>query len=156
MAWRHFFASRSWFGFVTGRGLVEKWLSSDSVPLVEKAIGFLSLHQRHFPGSVATLLEPYEKRDGEWPARLRTVMERANLHADRRFFELFLRLIKNGTLDEFGERLGAQITFWHMLRGMGKERPEWIPEVLASKLLRRLEVVRTGDVELKGGTIPGL
>lgn len=155
MAWRQFFGSRSWFGFVTGRGLVEEWLSSDSDALVEKMIGYLSLHQRHSPGPVAALLEPYEKRDGQWPARLRTVMKRANLHADRGFFELFLRLITSGTLDEFGERLGAQITFWHMLRGMGKERPEWIPEVLASKLLRRLEVVRTGDVELKGGRFLG-
>ena len=146
MAWRHFFGSRSWFGFVTGRGLVEEWLSSDSDPLVEKTIGYVSLHQRHFPGRVGALLEPYEKGDGEWPTRLRTVMKRATLDADRGFFELFLRLIKSGTLDEFGEGRDALVAFWDM----GTEHPEWIPEVLACTLLRRLEVVLTSDVEFRG------
>ena len=57
------------------------------------AVNYLRSHQRHAPGRVAALLEPYVDRGGAWAPRLRSLMEWANHHTSRRFFDLFLRLV---------------------------------------------------------------
>ena len=44
-------------------------------------------------------------------------------------------------------------TFWDMSYTLGKNRPEWFPEVLACRLRRRLAVIRTAGKELRRGEL---
>ena len=146
IAWQRFFGSPSWFEATDRHGVIEDWLASDNDRLNDTAVSYLGRHQRHAPDRVAALLEPYADRGGEWASRLRFIMGWADLHTSRRFFDLFLRLVDNGALDE----VQAPNTFWSRLRALGKKRPDWIPEVLAHRFRRRLAVVRADGGDLRG------
>ena len=150
IAWQRFFGSPSWFEATDRHGVIEDWLTSDNDRLNDTAVIYLRRHQRHAPDRVAALLEPYADRGGEWALRLRSLMEWADHHTSRRFFDLFLRLVDNGTLDEAQGPIAANATFWDMLHDLDKNRPEWIPEVLAHRFRRRLAVVRADGGDLRG------
>ncbi|MDD9981462.1 MAG: AAA family ATPase [Gammaproteobacteria bacterium] len=155
LAWRKFFGSAPWFAFVDRRGVVESWLDSGNDQLTNLAMSYLNVHHRHSPDRAATLLEPCADRGGQWSVRLRNFMQWAELHKSRRFFDLFLHLVDNGTLDEAGGPIAVNSTFWSMLYGLSENCPEWIPEVLAHRLRRRLAVMHAagetlGNWELLG------
>ena len=143
IAWQRFFGSPSWFETSVRRGVIEEWLASGNDRLNDTAVSYLGRHQRHAPDRVAALLEPYADRGGEWALRLRSLMEWADLHTSRRFFDLFLRLVDNGALDEARGPIVVNSTFWDMLHGLSEDHPEWISEVLAHRLRRRLSIIRT-------------
>jgi len=69
-------------------------------------------------------------------------MQWADLEHSRRFFELFLRLIDDGTLDNTRGPIASNSTFWLMLYNLSEARPDWIAEALARWLLRRLAILR--------------
>ena len=155
VAWRRFFESRSWFAFADRHAIIEGWLASDNDRLVSAALSYLCRHDVHAPDPVAALLEPYADIGGKWTARLQRFMESADHHASRRLFDLFLHLIDNGTLDEARRRDLANGTFWSMLTGLGENRPEWVPEVLAHRLRRRLAVIRSAGEDAGSRELPG-
>lgn len=155
LAWRRFFESPSWFAFAERRGVIEGALAADDERTARTALGYLGRHQRQAPDPVAGLLEPYAGVGGAWTARLRSFMEGAAPQASRRFFELFLRLIDDGALDEARGRGRPDATFWSLLRGLGEQRPEWVPEVVARRLRRRLAVLRSAREDLGGYEAPG-
>ena len=155
VAWRRFFESDSWFAFADRRGIVEGWLAADNDRLASAALRYLGRHDAHAPDLVAAVLEPYADIGGKWTDRLRFFMESANHHASRRLFDLFLHLIDNGTLDEARRRNAAHGTFWGMLTSLGKHRSEWIPEVLAHRLRRRLAVMRSAGEDTSSHELPG-
>ncbi len=155
LAWRRFFESPSWFAFAERRGVIEGALAADDERLARTALGYLERHHRQAPDAVAGLLEPYADAGGAWPARLRSFMEGAAPQASRRLFDLFLRLIDVGALDEARGRGGPDATFWSMLRGLGEQRPEWVPEVVAHRLRRRLAVLRSAREDVGGHESPG-
>ena len=151
LAWRKFFGSVPWFAFVDQRGVVESWLGSDEDPFTNLAMRYLTVHRRHSPDRAAALLWPYADRGGQWSVRFRDFMEWGELHTSRRLFDLFLRLVDNGTLDEACGPTAENSTFWSMLYGLSESCPEWIPEVLAHRLRRCLAVMRAA-----GGVPPEL
>ena len=153
LAWRWFFTSRPWFAEVDRQGLIEKWLTSENDRLTDMAMRYLQFHQRHSPDRVAELLEPYADLGGDWALRLRSLMERAQHHTSRRFFDLFLRLLDNGVLDEARDRFATNGTFWLMLYGSGEARPEWVPEILGHRLRRRFNVMRAARTDMRGGQL---
>ena len=155
IAWQRFFGSPAWFEMTDRRGMIEDWLDSNNDRLVALAVIYLKRHQEHSPDRVAALLEPYADRGGEWALRLQSLMEWTDLHTSRRFFELFLHLVDNGTLDEARGPIAVNDTFWSMLYPLGKNRPEWVPEVLAHWLRRRFAVIRVADGEFRARELIG-
>ena len=155
LAWRRFFDSASWFAFTDRHGPTGGWLAADNDRVAGAAVGYLRRHHRHAPDRVAALLEPYADLGGDWTPRLRAFMERADHHASRRLFELFLRLVDNGALDEARGRTAANATFWSMVRGLGEQRPEWVPEVVAHRFRRRLAVLQATGQDLGSPGLPG-
>ena len=155
-AWQRFCTATGWLDFADRRGVVEGWLTSDNPRLVDTVVGnYLRIHQQHAPERVAALLEPYTEHGGLWALRLRYLMQWADLHTSRRFFDLFLRLVHNGVLDDARGPVAMNSTFWDLLYPLGKNRPEWIPEVLACRLRRRLAVMRAAGKNLCSGEILG-
>ena len=141
LVWNRFFSSQPWFQIADREGLVAEWLASDNDRLVDVGANYVRVHQRHSADRVAELLEPFVGRDGNWPQRLSFIMQWADLEHSRRFFELFLRLVDDGTLDD-ARGLATNSTFWSMLYGLPEARPDWTAEVLAHWLLRRLSIIR--------------
>jgi hypothetical protein len=142
LAWYWVFGSKSWFHLIDHLCFVAGWLASGNNGLMNMGVNYLRFHQRHAGDRVAELLEPYAGKGSEWNDRLRYVMEWADHENSRRFFEFFLRLIDDGTLDEARGPIASNSTFWSMLYGLAKARPGWIPEVAAHWLKRRLAVLQ--------------
>ena len=147
LVWNHFFSSQQWFQIADQKGLVAGWLSSENDALVNIGVNYVSFHQGYSGDRVAEFLEPFVGKGGDWPQRLCSIMQWANYGKSRKFFDLFLRLIDDGTLDN-ARASAVNGTFWLMVYGLGEERPEWIPEVLAHWLLRRFSIIqKTVDSE---------
>ena len=145
MVWNYFFGSQSWFAIADAKGLVSDWLASENEALVNIGVNYARFHQRHSGDRAAELLEPFVGRGGKWPQRLSQIIQLADLKNSRRFFDLFLRLLDDGTLDE-ARASAVNGTFWLMVYGLGEERPEWIAEVAAHWLLRRFSIIqKTAD-----------
>ena len=123
LVWNHFFSSQSWFQIADREGLLTEWLASDNNRLVDMGANYARVHQRHSGDRVAELLEPFVGRDGDWPRRLSFIMQWADLGNSRRFFDLFLRLVDDGTLDD-ARGLATNSTFWGMLYGLPEARPD--------------------------------
>ena len=147
LVWNKVFFSQQWFQIVDRKGLVADWLSSENDALVSAGVNYVQSHQRHSGERVAELLEPFVGKGGNWPQRLSQVVQLANLENGRRFFDLFLRLIDDGTLDD-ARGSAVNGTFWSLLYSLAKARPDWIAEVTAHWLLRRLSIIR----EIKDAT----
>ena len=151
IAWQRFFGAPSWFEMTDRHGVIEDRLTSGNARFANLAVDYLGRHQRHSPDRAAALLEPYADRGGEWALRLRSLMEWADHHTSRPFFDLFLRLVDNGTFDEARGPIAVNTTFWDMLHDLGENRPEWVPEVLSHRLQRRLAVTRASGEDLRKG-----
>ena len=149
MVWNHFFGSQSWFAIADAKGLISDWLASENEALVNTGVNYVRFHQRHSGNRVAELLEPFVGRDGQWPQRFDHIVQIADLSNSRRFFDLFLRLIDDGTLDNKRDSFASNGTFWLLVGRVEKKRPEWIPEVLAHWLLRRFSIIQ--NTEDSGG-----
>ena len=147
LAWRKFFGSSSWFDFADERGLIAGWLTSGSDGLEDMAVTYLAVHHGRAPDRVAALLEPHADRSGAWPARLRGFFQRARFQSSRRLFELFLHLIDNGVLDDEHRAIAKNRTFWSMVYSLSRSRLEWLPEILAHRLRRRLSVLQVAGEE---------
>ena len=147
MAWRRLLASPSWFAFLDDKGMVSRWLASGSDRLVGLAVHYLDMHQRDSPDRVAAALDPYADVGGDWLPRFRQVMVYANYGSSRPFTELFLRLLDNGVFDKDCEpashnQASHNHVFGSVFRDLIRNRPEWIPEIVAHRLRRRMDILR--------------
>ncbi len=146
IAWRRFRGSSSWFTFADERGEIRGWLASGNDRLVNKAVNYLINHQRHSPDRVVALLKPYADSGGQWVPRLQSIMGWARHHTSRRSLDFFLELLDNGTLDQLHEPTARGTAFWSMPHDLIEHCPEWVPEILARWLRRRLAIIRaTGE-----------
>ena len=137
LVWLHIYRSKSWFAFIDEYGLIEGWLASDADGIADMAVHYLRAHERHRPDRVAELLEPYLGTGGRWLDRMRYIMQWADHKRSRRFFDLLLQLIENGTLDEARGPIAVNSTFWSMFHGLGKAKPAWVGELLSQWVRRR-------------------
>ena len=138
LVWDRFFNSESWFPMAYGRGMVSEWVESGNDYLVDMAVSYVRRHQSHSGDRVAELLEPFIDKGGEWHRRFFQVMQWPEPGNSRKFFDLFLSLIENGTLDS--PRFDIFRTKAHVLI---KTRPDWVAEVMACWLRRRLHSLLT-------------
>ena len=145
LVWDKVFFSPQWFQIVDQKGLVAAWLSSEDDTLVNTGVNYVQFHQRNSGDRVAEFLEPFVGKGGDWPQRFDHIVQMANLSNSRRFFDLFLRLIDDGTLDDLRDSFASNGTFWLLVGRVEEKRPEWIPEVLAHWLLRRFSIIQTTE-----------
>ena len=155
MAWRRLFTSPSWFAFLDDEGVISRWLESGSDRLVKLAVQYLQHHQSHSPDRVAAALEPYAEVGGDWVPRFRQIVIYANYGSSRPFVELFLGLLDNGVLDEACEPVSLNHPFDSVYHDLVKSRPEWVPEVLAHRLRRRLDVILAAGDPVRRGSLIG-
>jgi len=143
--WERLFSSRSLFPLVDKMGYLETWLNSGEEWLENIAASYLRWQTDQHADRVAQLLEPFVHRNEAWNMRLRAIAEWRDRNRSRRLFDLFLRLLDEGILDDARDRLASNGTFWSMLYGLADERPAWCAEVAAHWLDRR--VVLTASEE---------
>ena len=138
LVWSRFFSSQFWFQIVDKKGLIAEWLTSQNDNLINTGVNYVQNHLKYSGDKLSELLEPFIGRGGGWPERFQSVMQSADLANSRRFFELFLQLIDDGTLDDDS----TDSMFWYNLDSLEDTHADWIPEVLSHWLLRRLSIIR--------------
>ena len=142
LVWDRFFSSQPWFQIADEKGLVAGWLSSNKEALVDMGAYYARFHQRHAGDRVADLLKPFVGKDGNWPQRFKSIMQSADLGSSRRFFDLFLRLIDDGTLDGVPGSTDNNRTLVDRWPGLIRAPLDWIPELINHWLLRRLSIIQ--------------
>lgn len=150
LSWRHLFLSTTWFKFLAKKGVVADWLKR--AKLTQVTVRWVRIHVRQSQDIVARILEPYMNCQDDWPARLRSIVVWSD-QTNRQFFELTLRLIDNGVLDKARGPVAENSTFWSLFYVLGKERPSWVPEVIAHRLDRRLAVLAKNGVSLDADSL---
>ena len=143
--WDRVFASTTLFPVADRLGVISRWLQSGESWLQDTIILYLRWQITQHAERVAEMVEPFVGR-AEWRVRLRYLMEGRNLEKSRRFFDLFLRLLEDGTLDDARDRFASNGTFWLMLHPLAEERPAWCAE-LAGKWLDRKVLLAISDPE---------
>ena len=142
LVWDRFFSSQPWFQIADEKGLVAGWLSSNKEALVDMGAYYARFHQRHAGDRVADLLKPFVGKDGNWPQRFKSIMQSADLGSSRKFFDLFLRLIDDGTLDGVPGSTDNNRTLVDRWPGLIRAPLDWIPELINHWLLRRLSIIQ--------------
>ncbi len=71
-------------------------------------------------------------------------MQWADLGAGRRFLELFLRLVDDGTLDEIRGPIAVNSEFWSLVFPVTERQPGWACEIIGHYFTRRLELSLAG------------
>ena len=155
IAWRRFFGSPRWFAFAKWRTLIKRWLASGNGRLADEAVNYLRIHQRHGPDIVVSMLEPYADCGDEWPQRLRYIMDFADVGTSRRVFDFYLCLIETGVLHDPHRPDAAKGPFRRMVYLLAESRPQWVPEVLAKRLQRRLSVIMETGEDLRQAKLLG-
>jgi hypothetical protein len=125
-------------------GVIEAWLKSSTDGRIDRTVTLLFRMQRSEPDQVADLLEPHIGGGGPWPQRLRFIMQWAELGASRRFLELFLRLLDNGTLDEIRGPVAVNSDFWSLVYPVAARHPDWASQIIGHYFRRRLEISLAG------------
>ena len=144
LVWDRFRSSQNWFQIADRKGFTTSWLTSDNDNIVDIGVDYVRIHQEHAGDRVAELLEPFVEKNGKWPQRLNRVIQSASFENSRRSFDLLLKLIDDGTLDNSD--------FWIRLHGRSNSNvpPGWIAEVTAHWLRRRLSIIREAKDDTGG------
>jgi hypothetical protein len=148
---------QQWFEIADYQGAVESRLRSDDERVIDRMVGVLRAAQRWSPARVAELVEPFVGSSEMWNRRLIALAQWADLGSDRRFFELVLRLIDEGVLDDATGAIASNADFWDVGYGL-EERSEWAVEYIEHYLRRRLHIAETRRIanpfDPAHGTIP--
>ncbi len=128
--WRKVQFSVSWFQLLDTLGLIKRWLASGNDERIEQTIPLLERIQGQLPDRVVELVEPYIENEA-WRSRIIHLLQRADLGAGRRFFEMFLHCIERGWLDENKDALASHHSlFLELLSSLSTLRPEWACEAI--------------------------
>ena len=131
--WQLLSISSCWFKLIDDLGILVDWLNSKNNELIDKTIHILFGIQRSFgehSDRVAELLEPYVGLSDEWRRRFLSFMVWCNLEEGRRFFELFLKLIDDGTLDNARGPIAVNSEFWDLIYSLPEKQPQWSCELI--------------------------
>jgi len=145
LAWKHFYSASPLFEQTLQTGLVQQWLESDTDAIVDMGLSYLRAHEERFSSETAALLAPFVGRSEVWNKRLVWFMQLVNLNASREMFDLFLRLLADGTLDEARGPIAANSTFWNLAYDLAEKNPARCCEIVGTWLGRQLDLAKASD-----------
>jgi hypothetical protein len=133
-------SSIHWFKLLDSLGIIKRWLRDKNEKRVDKTVTLLSFMQKQVPDRVAELLEPFVGVSENWSKRFVNLIGFAEFGTGRRFFDLFLRLIDMGVLDDQVNDGSTRRDFWSHIYDLPKQNPEWACEATGHFLNRRLNI----------------
>lgn len=155
--WQTVHRSIPWVRLLDVLGVLERWLADPDDRQVNSTIQLLQSVQRGMADRVADLVAPYAGISDAWRERLVYLMQWGDIGAGRRFFDLFLRLVDEGLLDDAPDAFGVNRDFWSLLHPLEDARPAWACEAMGHHLERRLalslESGQPNPFDLTTGTI---
>lgn len=120
--WRQL-ARPTWFGPFYAHGHVERWLDSDDAAMRDRSVNWMSNAGGEHGAEVAELLTA-RNQSPHYVMWLRWVAQRADLHHDRRLFELLLGAVRAGEINP------ADQDVWLSAHELAQHQPLWAIEML--------------------------
>ena len=148
--------STEWLAYLDSHGLVDRWLSWKRPELVNELIPAMSRDQRRFGQRLGTLLSDESGEEAGRSIHIRGQIAMAGGDMSRETFEGLLQYVDSATPDDLGERRGVPgmlQTFWHVV---GKHRPEWMVELIATTLRCAARVLHVEGVGIAGPSLLGV
>jgi len=128
--WDVIYRSTAWFELVDRLGCVERWLRDEDDAVVDLTVRLLAKVQKALPGRVAQLLDACVCTSEPWKGRLTFLMSFGEADAGRPLFDLFLRFLRDGLLDD--------ADFWMVIYSVPERHPGWACEAIGCYLDRCL------------------
>jgi hypothetical protein len=147
LAWKHFFGSSSLFEHGLQFNLVKGWLESGNDAVADIGFSYLRMHEARFSREAASLLSPFVGQGETWKKRLVWFMQLVNLNGSREMFDLFLRLLEDGTLDEARGPIAVNSTFWNLLYDISDKQPGRVCEIVACWLNRQWRLAQESQTD---------
>jgi hypothetical protein len=152
-AWQATHASGAWFDLLDEQAVLQAGLASADEARVDAVFTALYHARQIRPDRVAELLEPYGGTSEAWRRRFLWLMSAPEQASSRRLFDLFLRLVRDGTLDDGG---AVHSEFWFLADNVAAARPDWACEAVGAYLDRTWELcAAAGNADPFGSEIPG-
>ena len=123
-------ARPTWFGPFYAHGHIERWLDSDDAALRDRSVNWMANAGAEHGAEVADLLTA-RNQSPDYVTWLRWVTQRADLHHDRRLFELLLDAVRAGEISP------ADQNVWLSAHELAEHEPLWAIEMLKSLLCRQ-------------------
>lgn len=138
--WGILYRSASWFDLLDSMGSIQWWLSNGDEQRIDQTVSYLRSIQEYRDDRVAELLEPFVGASELWDKRLLVLVSWSRLGAGRRMFDLVLKMIDEGVLDELRGPVAANSDFWSVVSPLANGRPDWACEMIAHYCDRRLNL----------------
>ena len=129
--WGTIYGSAPWFQLGDATGHIIKWLQEDERTL-DDCVRLLAGVQEAFPERVVELFEANATDTVQWRRRAEHLLSLQRAWASRALFELLLRMIDRGMLDD--------ADFWHLIYSLPEHEPQWACEAIGHYLARRLSI----------------
>lgn len=133
-----------WFDTLDAAGFFEEGLSSGDTRKEEQVITLLAmshiLEQRS--ARVAALLSRHRRSGEEWKRYLQHVCRFGDVFHSREMFDLFVRLIQDGTLDGTRPGFATNDNWWHCLYSMAEKSSAMASEAIGAWFDRKLQAWR--------------
>ncbi|MDK2412631.1 ATP-binding protein [Aphanizomenon sp. PH219] len=158
--WLTLYSSVNWFYLLDSLGIIQNWLQNEPKGYIDSTIKLLSIMQRQISDRIAELIEPFIGASKGWNERLDYIVQSAELHTSRRFFEIFIRLINQGiiTQNTNSNIIKYSHDFWQKIYSLAQQRPDWACEAISRYLNRYLDLsITAGQPNLfdrQSGTLP--
>lgn len=135
------YGSVGWFDLLVECETWQEWLRSPDESVVDQATWQLgqAAVMRERSEKVAELFEPLLHESPAAIGKLRKLLRFGEPHHSRRMFDLFLRAVRKGWLDEPGDH------WWHHLHDFPDKAPTQAAELLAAFIDRQVALRPEGD-----------
>ena len=155
LAWRRLLTSKEWLAYLDSRGLVDDWLSWRRAELADDLFAAMSRDQERFGQRLGTLLGNKHEESDERSIHIQGRIAMAGGDMSRETFDGLLRRVDTATLNELRGGPGVPgllQTFWYRV---GKDRPDWMAELIAATLRCAARAIRGGGVDSAGPSLLG-
>lgn len=131
-----------WFDRLDEVGFLESGLSSRGSQRGERVVWLCAMPEvlKHRSTRVAALLRQYRCNDEAWTHYLRYICRGGDVFHSREIFNLFLSLIRDGTLDDTRPGVAVNDNWWSTLYSMCDKAPTMAAEAIAAWVDRKLQV----------------
>lgn len=117
-----------WFNQFHKDGIITAWLDSAEDELKARAINLMLSGAKEQGDDVARLLEARSTAP-EYLDWMRWVLRSADVHTNRRLFDLLLAAVRDGAYEE------AEQELWLAVHDLAKHQPAWAVELLQARLV---------------------
>ena len=140
--WGAISRSPPWFDLLDSTGIIRQWLNGEEELGIGRAVWLLSSNKQDRPDRIGELLLPHVSSSEAWNRWLVSIIANSELGTSRRLFDLAIKVVEVGALDDLLSSGDANGTAWNLVERLAGSNPEWACELIAGYCNRMLAVAQ--------------